>query len=200
MSITRILAALAALWFLLAAPQAFAKEVTQRDVLACTNAWAAGWAHEHGKTIEDAMRYARRIKTEPPTTLTIDGRSFVFSKETLGATVWGTCEASLTAKVEAAAPTLRQSSVAPQPVETSPQKLLDEATAKITDLERANAAAKSNQAFMLLLGFVFGAVLGSLVVYGIMRNKLNNVQRVKPPSYTQVGPGGEQTPRQPPSL
>jgi len=67
------------------------RPVTDAEKCACKNDWAKAWAKEHGTTVAAAERYARSISTEPPTTLHIYGKDFVFSKHTLGATVWSTC-------------------------------------------------------------------------------------------------------------
>lgn len=187
-----VLAALAAAWFLSLAPQAQAKEAPASQVLACTQAWAKAYAREHSTTVEGAMRYARRIKTTPPTTLYINGKAYVFSTKTLGATVWGTCAASLAA--ESAAQTT-QPSVQPAVYDgdQSVQKVIDDLNSEITALE-AQVNARRFPWVEYLTVSIASILLTLAGVWMFVKMRIQKILWKRKVGYDQIGPSGQRDP------
>jgi|GEM_PF-5089863 len=200
--ISKILLAFVAGFLLFMAPQARAEGVSATEIYSCTNAWATTWAQGHGKTVADAMRYARRIQTTPTTTLSIDGKDWVFGPNSEGATVWSTCEASLTTAREQ-----RTASTAPTPsvvARTHGGLTFDQMAEQSDRLIRQNTdlnrrlAAKDSPLPELLAGFLLCLVLLTIVGGVVYQTRIEKIVWVKRRPYTIVGTHGEVTPRQAP--
>lgn len=199
MSFFRILTAVfAALMFFVVAPPADAKSVPAAAVNDCMYAWASAFARENGTTVEGALRYARRIKTVPPTTLTIHGAPFSFTEATRGSTVWSVCEQRLE-RAQAAA----ERTTPPAASMRSLQEHVRALESRVSALETENAAADRGRAalhqpgprFLFALGA--GFLIGLVVTWALFR-LYHRPRRRSRRKLIHIGPHGPHEPRRPP--
>lgn len=177
MSIIRTVAAIFAALFLCAAFPAAAKEVDAAAINRCMYEWAETYAREYGVTVDEALRYARGIQIDPPTTLPINGAPRVFDASMAGATVWSVCALSLQEEVWRAERARTASAASTQTV-----------AAPLSEPQQEGVRQDSDQApwiWLIVLAFVTGVTLGWSVSRIIMRRR----------DPIQIGMRGHQTPR-----